>query len=287
MTISWKSVHQRFRGIPIKGVRTLGGEPYPGILTRNTSKTRHTRVHLRLDYPLDQHAYTLFMPCKGCVFDTRGPRWKSKRASHSRGPVINVRVNSRLVRDRKVAGYSRYGSPQKRIIKSVFGVTTREREREARHSPFYFANSNFFARYIVEHKFRPIEKFNIVETFVSRNGEKLIEQVENSAKKKIRGRRRCTISRRGIEQLGGMVDGLARYETVARQKIGRSPNTIGFCRDKKRSDEPADISIRFTGATTGRAVVPVRCLTLAMRGCHNRPSALIIINYLFAFPNDP
>lgn len=144
MTISWKSVHQRFRGIPIKGVGTLGGEPYPGILTRNTSKTRHTRVHLRLDYPLDQHAYTLFMPCKGCVFDTRGPRWKSKRASHSRGPVINVRVNSRLVRDRKVAGYSRYGSPQKRIIKSVFGVTTREREREARHSPFYFANSNFF-----------------------------------------------------------------------------------------------------------------------------------------------
>lgn len=130
VTISWKSVHQRFRGIPIKGVGTLGGEPYPGILTRNTSKTRHTRVHLRLDYPLDQHAYTLFMPCKGCVFDTRGPRWKSKRASHSRGPVINVRVNSRLVRDRKVAGYSRYGSPQKRIIKSVFGVTTRERERE-------------------------------------------------------------------------------------------------------------------------------------------------------------
>lgn len=27
-------------------------------------------------------------------------------------------------------------------------------------------------------------------------------------------------------------------------------HTIGFCRDKKRSDEPADISIRFTGATT-------------------------------------
>lgn len=196
MTISWKSVHQRFRGIPIKGVGTLGGEPYPGILTRNTSKTRHTRVHLRLDYPLDQHAYTLFMPCKGCVFDTRGPRWKSKRASHSRGPVINVRVNSRLVRDRKVAGYSRYGSPQKRIIKSVFGVTTRERERETRHSPFYFANSNFFARYIVEHKFRPIEKFNIVETFVSRNGEKLIEQVENSAEKKIRGKKMHDIAQR-------------------------------------------------------------------------------------------
>lgn len=34
-----------------------------------------------------------------------------------------------------------------------------------------------------------------------------MEQVENSAEKKIRGRRRCTISRRGIEQLGGMVHG--------------------------------------------------------------------------------
>lgn len=29
--------------------------------------------------------------------------------SHSRGLVINVRVNSRLVRDRKVAEYARYG----------------------------------------------------------------------------------------------------------------------------------------------------------------------------------
>lgn len=110
-----------------------------------------------------------------------------------------------------------------------------------------------------------------------------MEQVENSTEKKIRGKKMHNIAQRDR----GMVHGLARYETVARQKIGRSPNTIGFCRDKKRSDEPADISIRFTGATTGRAVVPVRCLTLAMRGCHNRPSALIIINYLFAFPNDP
>lgn len=30
-----------------------------------------------------------------------------------------------------------------------------------------------------------------------------------------------------------------------------------------------------------------RLLTYQCVGCHNRTSALIIINYLFAFPNDP
>lgn len=154
-TISWKSVHERFRGPPLKGlghgrhwVEEQWREPYPGILTRNTSKTRHTRVHLRLDYPLDQHAYTLFMPCKGCVFDTRGPRWKSKRASHSRGPVINVRVNSRLVRDRKVAGYSRYGSPQENHKVRVWCYQS-ESERE-RERPFSILFREFQSRIMAQ-----------------------------------------------------------------------------------------------------------------------------------------
>lgn len=119
------------------------------------------------------------MPCKGCVFDTRGPRWKSKRASHSRGPVINVRVNSRLVRDRKVAGYSRYGSPQENHKVRVWCYQSEsERERERDHSPSYFANSNL----VSWHKYRPIEKFNIVEEFSFLEWRKIqIDGKENSA----------------------------------------------------------------------------------------------------------
>lgn len=184
------------------------------------------------------------MPCKGCVFDTRGPRWKSKRASHSRGPVINVRVNSRLVRDRKVAGYSRYGSPQENHKVRVWCYHSRQRERETRHSPSYFANR---PPIFLPDIYRRTSFVRSKNSSLSRRCRRNFRRSRKIQRRRF-ARRRYTISWRGGR---GSEEGIVGYETVARQKIGQSPNTIGFCRDKKRSDEPADISIRFTGATTG------------------------------------
>lgn len=54
----------------------------------------------------------------------------------------------------------------------------RVRERERDHSPSYFANSNL----VSWHKYRPIEKFNIVEEFSFLEWRKIqIDGKENSA----------------------------------------------------------------------------------------------------------
>lgn len=126
----------------------------------------------------------------------------------------------------------------------MFGVTkVRVRERERDHSPSYFANSNL----VSWHKYRPIEKFNIVEEFSFLEWRKIqIDGKENSAG--MIGEKKMYMWERDEDICE---EEWAGYETVARQKIGQSPNTPSvFVVDKKRSDEPADISIRFTGATT-------------------------------------
>jgi len=94
-----------------------------GILTRNTSSNRHTSAPALLETRI--HAcILLFIPCKSHVFffffrsSTRESKWKL----NSRGPVINVRVNSRLVRDRKIVWYGRDTGPggvAQKIIKSI------------------------------------------------------------------------------------------------------------------------------------------------------------------------
>lgn len=105
-----------------------------------------------------------------------------------------------------------------------------ERERERDHSPSYFANSNL----VSWHKYRPIEKFNIVEEFSFLEWRKIqIDGKENSAG--MIGEKEIYICEKGMKiyvRRNGRATSVRNGSEAENRPIPE--HTIGFCRRQEK-----------------------------------------------------